>query len=130
MPERGTIDVIFILRMMQEEYHAKGKKLYMCFVHLEIAFDRVPRKVLEWSLRKKEIPDTLVRSVMILYEGAKTRVKVDSELSEEFVVKVGMLQGSMLSPFLYEVVVDVVTEFSREGAQSELLYANDLVLMS
>ena len=26
IPERGTIDAIFVLRMMQEEYHAKGKK--------------------------------------------------------------------------------------------------------
>ena len=29
MPERGTIDAVFILRMMQEEYRAKGKKLYV-----------------------------------------------------------------------------------------------------
>ena len=54
MPERGTIDAVFILRRMQEEYHAKGKKLCICFVDLEKAFDRVPRKVLEWALRKKE----------------------------------------------------------------------------
>ena len=39
MPERGTIDAVFILRRMQEEYYAKGKKLYMCFVDLEKAFD-------------------------------------------------------------------------------------------
>ena len=67
---------------------------------------------------------------MSLYEGAKTRVRVDSELSEEIEVKVGMHQGSVLSPFLFAVVVDVVTEFAREGALSELLYADDLVLMS
>ena len=36
----------------------------------------------------------------------------------------------MLSPFLFAVVVDVVTAFGREGALSELLYADDLVLMS
>ena len=46
---------------------------------------------------------------MNLYEGAKTRVRVDSELSEEFEVIVGMHQGSVLSPFLFSVVVDVVT---------------------
>ena len=52
-------------------------------------------------MRKKGIPDVMVRSVMRLYKGAKTRVKVVSELSEEFEVKVGMHQGSMLSPFLF-----------------------------
>ena len=36
----------------------------------------------------------------------------------------------MLSPFLFVVVVDVVTEFGSEGALIELLYADDLVLMS
>ena len=41
-------------------YHAKGKKFYMCFVDLEKAFDRVPRKVLECALRKKGLPDVLV----------------------------------------------------------------------
>ena len=30
---------------MQEEYHAEGKKMYMCFVVLDKTFDRVPRKV-------------------------------------------------------------------------------------
>ena len=126
MLERGTIGAVFILRRMQGEYNAKGKKLYMCFVDLEKAFDRVPRKVLEWALRMK----ALVRSVMSLYEGTKTRVRVNSELSEEFDVKVGMHQGSVLSSFLDVLVVDIVTEFAREGSLSELLYADDLISMS
>ena len=117
MRKRGTIDAVFILRRMQEEYHAKGKALYMCFVDLEKAFGRVSRKVLEWAMRKKGIPDVLVRSVMSLYEGAKTRVRVDCELSEEFEVNVWMHQESVLSPFLFSLVVDVVTEFIREYAK-------------
>ena len=56
---------------------------------------------MEWALRKKEMPDVLVRSVMSLYDGAKIRVRVDSELSEEFEVKVGIHQGSVLSPFCF-----------------------------
>ena len=44
VPEIGTIDAVFILRRMQEEYYANGIKLHMCFVDLEIAFDRVSRK--------------------------------------------------------------------------------------
>ena len=38
MPERGTIDAAFVLRRMQEEYHAK-RKTYMCFLDLEKALD-------------------------------------------------------------------------------------------
>ena len=102
----------------------------MCFVDLEKAFDSVPRKVLEWAMRKKGIPEVLVISVMSLYEGTKTRVRVDYELSEEFYVKVGMHQGYVLSSFLFVVVFVVVTEFAREGALCELLYADDLVMMS
>ena len=57
MPEKGTIDAVFILRRLQEEYHAKGKKLYVCLVDLMKAFKRVPRKVLEWALMMKGIPE-------------------------------------------------------------------------
>ena len=70
-----------------------------------------------------------IRSEMSLYEGEKMGVRVDSQLSEEFDVKVGMNQLSVLSTFS-AVVVDVVTEFTREGALSELLYADDFILMS
>ena len=42
---RGKIDAVFILREMQEDHHAKGKKLYICFVDLEKAFDGVLGKV-------------------------------------------------------------------------------------
>ena len=41
-----------------------------------------------------------------------------------------MHQGTALSPFLFVVVIDVVTKFAREGALSELQYDDDLVLMS
>ena len=62
MPERGTIHVVFILRRMQEENHAKGKTLYMCLVDKEKASDRVPRKVLEWAMSKKEYKEYICTS--------------------------------------------------------------------
>ena len=44
MPGKGTVDAIFIVRRMQEKYQKKNKKLYMCFVVMEKAFDILPRK--------------------------------------------------------------------------------------
>lgn len=41
-----------------------------------------------------------------------------------------MKVGVVLSPLVFAIVVDVVTENAREGVFSELLYADDLVMMS
>ena len=68
MPGKGTVDALFMVRILQEKYMRKNKKLYMCFVDLEKAFDRVPRKVIEWALRKRGVIERLVRAVMRLYE--------------------------------------------------------------
>ena len=56
----------------------------MCFVDLDKAFECVTRKVLDWAMGKRGIPYVLVRSVLSLYVRARTRIGVDSELSEEF----------------------------------------------
>ena len=39
-----TVDTIFVLRQLQEKFAAKKKDLFLVFVDLEKAFDRVPNK--------------------------------------------------------------------------------------
>ena len=92
MPGKGTIDAVFILRRIQEEYVAKQRKLYMCIMYLEKAFDRVPRKVEKWVMRKKGIPETLVTAVMSLYKGAKTKVKVGTHFFDKSEINVEVHQ--------------------------------------
>ena len=41
MPGKGTTGALFLVRRLQEEHRAKDKIIYMCFVDLEKAFDRV-----------------------------------------------------------------------------------------
>ena len=98
------------------------------FVDLEKAFDWIPREVIRFALRQKGVPEYLVNWVMSLYKGCKTAVSVDGELSSSFSVKVGVHQGSALSPLLFIMVMDVLTEDVRDGSLMELLYTGDLVL--
>ena len=92
----------------------------------------MPREVIALSycfaLRRKSVPEYLVNGVMSLYKGCKTAVSVDGELSSSFSVKVGVHQGSALSPLLFTMVMDVLTEDVRDCSVMELLYADDLVL--
>ncbi len=128
MPGRGTTDAIFIMRQMQEKYLAKNKKLYFAFVDLEKAFDRVPRKVLWWAMRKLGIEEWIVRLVQAMYNGAKSRVRINNTYSETFGVKVGVHQGSILSPLLFIIVLEAMSCEFRTGCPLELLYADDLVI--
>ena len=64
---------------------------------------------MEWTTRKKSSPEVIVRSVMSLYRGAKTKVSLGSELSQESLVQVDAHQGAVLSPLLFATVVDAIT---------------------
>ena len=79
--ERGAIEAVFYLEMNARVSCYRKKPAYVFCG---------PRKVSECAMMKKGIPEVFIRSVMSLYEGEKTRVGVDFELSEEFEVAVGM----------------------------------------
>ena len=82
-----------------------------------------------WGIRKKKVPEVMVKAVVSLHDGTKTNVKVGSDLSDEFSVNVVVHQRSVLSPLLFAIVVDAVTERVRDGSINEILYADDLVLV-
>ena len=60
---------------MQENFRVNSKKLYFGFVGLEKAFDRVPREVISWAMRKLGVEEWLVSAMLSMYTGAKTAVR-------------------------------------------------------
>ncbi|MBJ5686662.1 reverse transcriptase family protein, partial [Salmonella enterica subsp. enterica serovar London] len=130
MPGKGTTDATFLVRQLQEKYHGKGKKLYYAFVDLEKAFDRVPREVVKWALRKSGVDEWIVRAVMAMYANVRTVVRTVCGDSESFDVKVGLHQGSVLSPLLFVIVMDVITKKVWVKLPWHLLYTDDLVLVA
>ena len=79
---------------------------------------------------KKGLLEVTARALMSFYHEAKTKVRVRSELSEEFLVQVGIHQGSMASSPLFAIAVDIISEKARERLMNEILYAVDLVLIN
>ena len=59
-----------------------------------------------------------------------TRVRVGEGYSEEFEVKVGVHQGSVLSPLLFIIVLEALSREFRCGVPWEDLYVDDLVIIA
>ena len=86
----------------------------MSFVDLERAFDRVSQKVLWWALRVG-VPAWLAKIVQAVYVGARRRTRLNSSFSEEFEVKVGVHQGSVLSRRLFIIILEAISRECRVG---------------
>lgn len=129
-PEKGTIDATFILKQQQEKHLEVNRDLYYTFIDLEKAYDRVPRDLVYWCLRQRKVPEKLIRMVETTYRGARTVVRTRYGRTEEFPIRVGLHQGSGLSPFLFIVVLDVISEDFRTGLPWELLFADDLAIVA
>ena len=65
-----------------------------------------------------------------LYQDSRTTVQCGAGFTESFPVNIGLHQGSVLSPFLFALVVDTVSESAKRPLPNDLLYANDLATVA
>ena len=118
---------MFALRMLMEKYREGQRELHCVFVDLEKNYYRVPWEELWYCMRKSGIAEKYVRLVQDMYERSETVVRCAIGTTESFKVKVGLHQGSALSPFLFAVIMDRLTdEVRREPPWT--LFADDIVI--
>ena len=110
MPEKGSTDDMFALRVLMKKYREGQGKLHCVFMDLEKAYDRVLREELWYCMRKSGILEKYVQLVQDMYEGSETVVRCAVETTNSFKVKVGLRQGLALSPFLFAVLMDSLTD--------------------
>ncbi len=142
---RGCMDQIFCFRMGVEKILAKGKKLFAAFMDLDKAYDRVDWLAL-WDVFKiYGVEGKLLRAVKSFYEEASACVKVSGETSEHFEIKVGLRQGCVMSPWLFNIYIDGVMrevkgkvgkvevrmcDEGRKWVLNSVLFADDTVLIA
>ncbi|KAK3533234.1 hypothetical protein QTP70_013664 [Hemibagrus guttatus] len=98
--------------------------------NLEKAYDRVPRDELWYCMRKSGVAEKYVRVVQDMYERIRTVVRCAVGQTEEFKVEVGLRQGSALSPFLFAIVMDQLSEEVRQESPWTMMFADDIVICS
>ena len=90
MSRRGTTDAIFILKQIQEKYLQKKKNIYFAFVDSEKAFDRVPRRILCWSIRRLRIDEWIIQIVKSMYDNVYSKVRITNSYSNPIKVLIGV----------------------------------------
>lgn len=102
--ERGTIDMVFAARQLQEKCQEQNTDLYSTFVDLTKAFDTVSREGLWRIMAKYGCPPKFITIVRLLHDGMKARVQDDGSQSEPFLVSNGVKQGCVLAPTLFSMM--------------------------
>ena len=128
IPGKGTTDAMFVLRILMEKYREGQRELYCVFVDLEKAYDRVLLEELWYCMRKSEIVEKYVQLVQDMYEESETVVRCAVGTTESFKVKVGLHQGSALSPFLFAVIMDRLMNEVRREPPWTMLFADNIVI--
>ena len=129
MPGKSTTDALFALRVLMEKYReGRQKELHCVFVDLEKAYDKVPRDEVWYCMRKSGLAAKYVRIVQDMYDESITAVRCALGVTEGFEVKVGLHQGSALSPCLFAMVMDRMTDDIREEAPWTMMFGYDIVI--
>ena len=105
-PGRSCAQQIHILRRIMEGFKEYQLPLTVTFVDFKKAFDSINRSVMFSVLRHYGIPKAVVSAIQVLYTNSSSAVMVDGGISESFDVTTGVLQGDVLAPFLFIILVD------------------------
>ena len=144
---RGCVDQVFVMKQMSEKMVDKKKCLYAAYMDLEKAYDRIDREAMWGILSMYGISGQLMKAIQSLYERSEACVRVCREESEWFKVGVGLRQGCVMSPWLFNLFMDGVMREVRERAGDVgvalwdarenneymvkwLMFADDTVLLS
>ena len=116
-PGRGCCDQIFAIRQLMEKRTRYGKRTVIVFIDFKSAFDCVHWPALWRTLETEHVPLKVITLLQTAYNGSTSQVRIRNELSEEFTIQTGVRQGDVVSPLLFNIIVDAIMRKALQGRQ-------------
>ncbi|KAK2716006.1 hypothetical protein QYM36_010540 [Artemia franciscana] len=139
-PDRGYTDNIFTFRLIIQQFERYNLPLILMFLDFIAAFDSLTHQKLWKILENDGMPLKFVELMKACYDVSVSRVRVYGEETEEFLVEVGVKQGCVLSPTLFNYCIGCVLENALSSYPGALIgqnlsltgldYADDVGLLS
>jgi len=105
---RSTIDMVFFARLIHEKCREQHRPLYMAFIDLSKAFDTIDRAILWKTLSKFGCPPIFLAILRDFHDDMSVQVIYDGPSSEFFPVQVGVKQGCVLAPVIFNIFMIAV----------------------
>ena len=134
-----TADHLLVLKTLIDYYKSKRKLIFACFIDFKKAYDSVWREGLFLKLILNGCSKRFIRLMLSMYSSYDCSVKLEEGYTTFFRSHVGVKQGCNLSPTLFNLFINDLSDiFDRSCTPvklndtnlSCLLYADDLVLLS
>jgi hypothetical protein len=94
MPERSTMEAIFLIRQLTKRCVEQKKDLHMIFIDLEKTYDKVPRNVMWWALQKHKVSSKYITIIKDMYDNVVTSVRTSDRDTNDFSINIRLHQGS------------------------------------
>uniref|UniRef100_K7E3Q4 RNA-directed DNA polymerase n=1 Tax=Monodelphis domestica TaxID=13616 RepID=K7E3Q4_MONDO len=101
--DRSTIDMVFMVRQMQEKCLEQNVRFYIVFIDLTKAIDTVNRDALWVILSKPGCPSKFVKLIQLFHVDMTGEVLSGGETFDRFNISKGMKQGCILAPVLFNL---------------------------
>ena len=138
-PGRSTAEQIFNVRLLIEKHLDHQQPLYHNFIDFKKAFDRVWHDGLWKVMRSYDFDEDLIQVISSLYSSATSAVLLGDTLGEFFRTSVGVRQGCILSPILFNIFLENIMQEALQEHETtitiggrkicNLRFADDIDLM-
>jgi hypothetical protein len=136
--QHSTSMCTMMLKEVASYFQRNNSDTYVAMIDASKAFDRVQHDKLFEVLVKRKVPAIIIRILLDSYSRQQLRAKWNSCFSDSFTTLNGIKQGSITSPVLFTLYVDILLlqlEQSGYGCKigghyyGALSYADDLTLI-
>jgi ribonuclease HI/exonuclease III len=130
-PGRTTTDALQYLVSKIKTAWRNDQVVSVLFLDVEGVFPNAVTDRLLHNLKKRRIPETLIRFVANLLTNRRTRIRFDDYMSDYYDIKNGIGQGDPLSMLLYIIYNADLLEIIDDDAKEDALgYVDDIALVA
>ena len=137
-PNRSTVHAIYVLKSIIHKAKQRGIHLWVTYFDVTKAYDSINREKLWNILKCVGFGPRILSIIRELYDD-RVWVRVDGNTRDSFKSSVGLRQGCLLSPFLFNIALDYALKEAIKqlkplqelnGLPNFIAYADDLATLA